>query len=77
MEARNLTLWILDYGDRHAGKLVPLYAVDEETARVEARLWAMKHKITLPEAITLLHFPRGFTIFRRILPGELKLYEEE
>ena len=26
----------------------------------------------LPETATLIHFPNGFTIFRRTIPGTLK-----
>lgn len=71
------TLWLLDYGDEHIGRLVPLYAVDEGGAWLEAAAWAMRNRIVLPETATLIHFPHGFTIHRRMLPGEIIENSEE
>ncbi len=67
----NKTLWMLDYKDGHWSRLVPFYATDEAGAWVEAVAWAMRHDITLPEDAQLIHFPHGFTIHKRTLPGEI------
>lgn len=63
------TLWMLDYRIGKWSHLVPIYAEDEQEAWVEAYCWATQHEIVLPEDATLVHFPHGFTIHRRVLPG--------
>ena len=65
------TLWLLEYGDGHIGRLVPLYAVDESGAWLEAAAWAIRNGVILPETAALIHFPHGFTIHRCTLPGEI------
>src|SRR5260370_33530070 len=65
------TLWLLEYGNEHVGRLVPLYAVDESGAWLEAAAWAIRNRVVLPETATLIHFPQGFTIHRYTLPGEI------
>ncbi len=65
------TLWLLEYGDEHVGRLVPLYAADESGAWLEAAAWAMRNRVILPETATLIHFPHGFTIHRCMLTGEI------
>ncbi len=65
------TLWLLEYGDEHVGRLVPLYAADESGAWLEAAAWAIRNRVVLPETATLIHFPHGFTIHRCTLPGEI------
>ncbi len=65
------TLWLLEYGNEHVGRLVPLYAVDESGAWLEAAAWAIRNRVVLPETATLIHFPQGFTIHRCTLPGEI------
>lgn len=76
MEIRK-TLWLLDYGDEHVGRLVPLYAVDESGAWLGAAAWAIRNRIVLPQTAALIHFPHGFTIYRRRLPGEIIKTSEE
>lgn len=68
------TLWLLDipYGIGRGSLLVPLYAVDEQEAWVEAHLWALRNERPLPKDTTLVHFPRGFTTHMRTLPGRLE-----
>ena len=68
MEAKRLTLWMLDCGN----ELVPLYAVDEQDGWEKAAEWAVQHTIQLPKQATLIQFPSGFRIYRRELPGELE-----
>lgn len=68
MEAKRLTLWMLDCGN----ELVPLYAVDEQDGWEKAAEWAVQHTIQLPKQATLIQFPGGFRIYRRELPGELE-----
>jgi hypothetical protein len=65
------TLWMLDvpYEDMKGSVLVPLYAVDEQEAWIEAYHWAVQRERTLPATATLVHFPNGFTMYRRVLPG--------
>ncbi len=63
------TLWMLDYRTGGWSHLIPIYAVDEQEAWVEAYHWAVQHGVTLPEDATLIHYPQGFTMHRRALPG--------
>ena len=63
------TLWVLDYRRGSWNDLVPLYAEDEHEAWVEAYHWATQREIVLPEDAMLIHFPHGFTVYQRILPG--------
>ncbi len=63
------TLWMLDYRTGEWSHLIPIYAEDEQGAWVEAYHWAVQHGVTLPEDATLVHFPHGFTVYRRTLPG--------
>ncbi len=65
------TLWMLDvpYEGIRGSLLVPLYAEDEHEAWIEAHRWALRHERTLPQGTTLIHFPNGFTVYRRVLPG--------
>ena len=49
--------------------LVPIYAIDETEAWIEAAQWALENSVSIPESATLIHFPHGFTIHRRVLPG--------
>jgi len=65
------TLWMLDvpYESIRGCLLVPLYAEDEQEAWIEAHRWALRHERTLPQGTTLIHFPNGFTVYRRVLPG--------
>jgi len=67
MEAKRLTLWVLDCGH----ELVPLYAIDEQDGWEKAAEWAVQHNTTLPTHATLIEFPAGFKIHRRELPGHL------
>lgn len=66
------TLWMLDYRAGEWGHLIPIYAVDEHEAWVEVYHWAVRHDVTLPEDATLVHFPHGFTVYRRVIPGRTK-----
>lgn len=68
------TLWLLDipYGIGRWGLLIPLYAVDEQEAWIEAQCWALQNDRPLPEDATLVHFPQGFTVNRFVLPGYLE-----
>ena len=63
------TLWMLDYRTAELSHLIPIYAVDEQEAWTEAYHWAVQRNVTLPEDATLIHFPQGFTMHRRTLPG--------
>ncbi len=63
------TLWMLDYRTGAWSRLIPIYAEDEQGAWVEAYHWATQHDIVLPEDATMVHFPHGFTVHRRTLPG--------
>jgi hypothetical protein len=65
------TLWMLDVPYEPIGGclLVPLYAEDESEAWIEAHRWALRNDRTLPQGTTLVHFPNGFTVHRRVLPG--------
>jgi hypothetical protein len=63
------TLWMLDYRAGEWSHLIPIYAVDEQEAWVQAYHWAVEHNMTLPEGATLVHFPHGFTVHKRVLPG--------
>ncbi len=63
------TLWMLNYRTGEWSHLIPIYAVDEHEAWVEAYHWVAQHEITLTETATLIHFPHGFTVYRRVLPG--------
>ncbi len=60
---------MLDYRTGEASKLVPIYAVDEQEAWVEAYHWATRRGVTLPEDATLIHYPNGFTVHMSDLPG--------
>jgi hypothetical protein len=66
------TLWMLDvpYESIRGCLLVPLYAEDEQEAWIEAHRWALRNERTLPQGTTLIHFPNGFTVYRRVLPGK-------
>ena len=66
------TLWMLDvpYESINGSVLVPLYAEDEQEAWIEAHRWALRCERTLPEGTTLIHFPDGFRMYRRVLPGQ-------
>jgi len=66
------TLWMLDYRQGGWGQLVPLYAEDEHEAWIEAYSWATQHEIALPQDAILTHFPNGFTVYRRVLPGQVE-----
>ena len=68
MEAKKLTLWVLDCRNQ----LIPLYAVDEQDGWKKAAEWAVQHNVQLPKQATLIQFPAGFRICRRELPGELE-----
>jgi hypothetical protein len=68
MEAKRLTLWVLDCGH----ELVPLYATDEQDGWEKAAEWAIRKNVQLPKQATLIQFPAGFRIYRRELPGELE-----
>ncbi len=48
MEAKRLTLWMLDCGN----ELVPLYAVDEKDGWEKAAEWVVQHTIQLPKQAT-------------------------
>jgi hypothetical protein len=63
------TLWMLDYRTGEWGHLIPIYAVDEHEAWAEAYHWAVRHDVTLSEDATLVHFPHGFMVYRRVIPG--------
>ena len=63
------TLWMLDYRTGEWSHLVPIYAADEQEAWTEAYHWALQHDVPLPEDATLIHFPHGFTVHKRTLPG--------
>ena len=63
------TLWLLDVRSGTWGQLIPIYAVDEDEAWVEAHLWASKNETSLPESAILTHFPNGFMTYRKTLPG--------
>ena len=66
------TLWMLDIVRGKWGELIPIYAVDQTEAWIEAQRWAIRNEMPLPDTATLIHFPNGFTIFRRTIPGTLK-----
>ena len=66
------TLWMLDYRQGKWSNLVPIYAVDEQEAWRKAHSWAEQHNVLLSEDATLVHFPHGFTIYRRVLPGSVE-----
>ena len=66
------TLWMLDYRTGEWSHLVPIYAVDEQRAWVEAHLWATQHEIVLPEDTMLIHFPNGFMVHMSELPGRIE-----
>ncbi len=72
----NKTLWMLDYRVGDWSKLIPFYAADEAGAWLEAVSWAMKHDITLPNDVILIHFPNGFTVHKSDLPGEIRSHEQ-
>jgi len=63
------TLWMLDYRTGAWSHLIPIYAVDEQEAWTEVYHWSERQNVTLPEDARLIHFPHGFTMHRRILPG--------
>mgnify|MGYP001292096154 CR=1 FL=1 len=63
------TLWMLDYRTGAWSHLVPIYAVDEQEAWCEVQQWAVQHEIILSDDATLVHFPHGFTVHRRVIPG--------
>ena len=63
------TLWMLAYQTGEVGRLVPMYAEDEQGAWVEAYRWATRRGVTLPEDATLIHYPNGFTVHMSDLPG--------
>ena len=65
-------LWMLDYRTGEASKLVPIYAVDEQGAWVEAYHWATQRGVALPEGTMLFHFPNGFTVHTRDLPRRVE-----
>jgi hypothetical protein len=73
------TLWMLDvpYESIKGSVLVPLYAVDEQEAWIEAFRWALRHDRTLPQGATLIHFPNGFRAYRRMLPGSEESTSEQ
>jgi hypothetical protein len=50
----------------------PDSSLDEQEVWVEACCWAVQHDVVLPEDARLLHFPHGFTMYRRVLPGRTK-----
>ena len=66
------TLWMLDvpYESINGSLLVPLYAEDEQEAWIETQRWALRCERTLPTNARLIHFPNGFTAYRRVLPGK-------
>ena len=66
------TLWMLDYRTAEWSHLVPIYAVDEQEAWIEAYDWAVQHDVTLLENTMLIHFPYGFTVHKRVLPGHIE-----
>ena len=64
-------LWLLEYITRTgAGELVPLYCLDEKDAESKAAQWCLDHDVNISK-VRLLPFPRGFTIHRSMLPGEI------
>ena len=63
------TLWMLDYRTEGCCHLIPIYAVDEQGAWVEAYRWATQHGVPLPEDAMLIHYPNGFTVHMSELPG--------
>ena len=63
------TLWMLDYRTGEWSHLVPIYAVDEQGAWVEAYRWATQHGVTLSKDALLIHYPNGFTVHMSELPG--------
>ena len=71
MESKK-TLWMLDLPRGAWSSLVPLYALDEEEAWSEAQRWAIRNEKPLPDSAALVHFPHGFTVHHRTIPGTLK-----
>ncbi len=65
------TLWILNYDDGRVGRIVSLYAENEHEAWVEIEAWATERDIKLPQNATLKHFPNGFQLNTRTLPGAI------
>jgi len=68
------TLWMLDvlYDDGTWSRLVPLYAVDEQEAWIEAQRWAFRNETPLSKNLRLIHFPCGFTIHTCMLAGYIE-----
>jgi len=65
------TLWMLAYQTGEVGRLVPMYAEDEQGAWIEAYRWAAQHEVVLPEDAVLIHYPNGFTVHMSQLPGRV------
>ncbi len=66
------TLWMLAYQTGEVGRLVPMYAEDEQGAWVQAYRWAAQHEVVLPEDAVLIHYPNGFTVHMSQLPGRVE-----
>ncbi len=62
-------LYLLDYGN---GRLVVIYAEDEQAAWKEATQWAIERNIPLPPGATLKRFPNGFQLNTMTLPGTIQ-----
>ncbi len=72
METKNKTLYMLSCTRGKYVEMVWFYAVGEEDAWSQANEWANEKEIVLPKDAQLLHFPRGFQLNTRTLPGEIQ-----
>ena len=74
MSETTWTLWIIEATNGKYGKIVHVYAKDEQHARERARYWleAYSH---LPQ-IHCKAYPNGFQFFRRWLPGSICIGNE-
>lgn len=72
------TLWVLSYTEKNGwGTLVYFYGLDESEAWERAVEWANKHDIRMPKDAQMMHCPRGFLMYRLLIPGLLGPCENE
>ena len=65
------TLWMFEFWEGRAVRLVALYATDVWDAEAQALDWAAAHGIKLLSEPKLTHYPRGFVIAYSSLPGSI------